>query len=268
MKKTGYIYVITNRAMPGIVKIGYSEDVNKRLNSLYSSNVPFPFELYATVEGVTQDADKLIHKMLPSSLRVNDSREFFNITPEYAYDILFQIAKVFGVTNRLKKWDESSTEDDGEDSDVGLKPRHLNRMGFWKTFNDVSSKMNSQIGQLSKKAMTHNWCYFSTGGGHCHIEVALNNTKHYVSVYYFTTSHDVYNKMNSATAKIENICGKKLTWNISNTQKRFSATLGVKIPGLDFNNSGNYPDLAKQTIETVEAMKQAYQKVILHSKGN
>jgi hypothetical protein len=155
-----------------------------------------------------------------------------------------------------------------EDSDVGLKPRHLNRMGFWKTLNDVSSKMNSQMGQLSKKAMTHNWCYFSTGGGHCHIEVALNSTKHYVSVYYFTTSHDVYNKMNSVTAKIESICGKRLTWNISNTQKRFSATLGVKIPGLDFNNIGNYPDLAKQTIETVEAMKQAYQKVILHSKGN
>ena len=111
-KKTGYIYVITNKAMPGIVKIGYSEDVTKRLNSLYSSNVPFPFEVYATLEGVSESADKLIHKMLPASLRVNDNREFFNITPEYAYDVLFQIAKVFGVTNRLRKWDEEILDSD------------------------------------------------------------------------------------------------------------------------------------------------------------
>ena len=271
MKKTGYIYVITNRAMPGIVKIGYSEDVSKRLNSLYSSNVPFPFELYATVEGVTQDADKLIHKMLPSSLRVNDSREFFNITPEYAYDILFQIAKVFGVTNRLKKWAEGTDEDEKNiksDRDE-TKPRFRScRESFWRTFNDVSEKMNSSVGQVSQKAMTHNWCYFSSGGGGCHIEVSINDKNHQVYVYYFTTSQTVYNKMNSATSNIENACGRKLTWDVRNTKNRFSAFLGVKISGFYFNNSGNYPDLAKQTIETVEAMKHAYQKVILHPKGN
>ena len=109
-KSTGYIYVITNKAMPGIVKIGYSKNVSKRVNSFYSSNVPFPFEVYATLEGVSESADKEIHKMLPVSLRVNDNREFFNITPEYAYDVLFQIAKVFGVTNRLRKWDEENMD--------------------------------------------------------------------------------------------------------------------------------------------------------------
>ena len=269
--KTGVIYVITNKAMPGIVKIGYSKDVNKRLNSLYSSNVPFPFEVYATLEGVTESADKEIHKFLPSSLRVNNNREFFNITPEYAYDILFQIAKVFGVTNRLRKWDEGTDEDEKNIKSDGdeTKPRFLSsRESFWRTFNDVSKKMNSSIGQVSKKAMTHNWCYFSSGGGGCHIEVSISDKNHQVYVYYFTTSQTVYNKMNPATSNIETACGRKLTWDVKNTKNRFSAFLGVKISGFYFNNSGNYPDLAKQTIETVEAMKQAYQKVILQSDSN
>jgi hypothetical protein len=41
------VYVLTNPAMPGFVKIGktYLEVVNQRLGQLYSTGVPFPFEL-------------------------------------------------------------------------------------------------------------------------------------------------------------------------------------------------------------------------------
>ena len=250
--------------MPGIVKIGYSKDVNKRLNSLYSSNVPFPFEVYATLEGVTESADKEIHKFLPSSLRVNNNREFFNITPEYAYDILFQISKVFGVTNRLRKWDESDGDIEPQASQSkALKPRHLQRIGFWKKFNEVSSQMGSSIGTIGEKALKQQWNYFSIGGGKCHIEVSLNNKNHNVSIYYFTTTQNVYTKMKPLTSKIESECGKKLTWNVRPTKKRFSAFLGTTIDGFDFNDTKNYSVWAKQIIETVEAMKQAYQKVVL-----
>lgn len=41
------VYVLTNPAMPGFVKIGktYLDNVNQRLGQLYSTGVPFPFEL-------------------------------------------------------------------------------------------------------------------------------------------------------------------------------------------------------------------------------
>ena len=40
------VYVLTNPAMPDIVKIGMTdrEDVQRRMAELYSTGVPFPFD--------------------------------------------------------------------------------------------------------------------------------------------------------------------------------------------------------------------------------
>ena len=40
------VYVLTNPVMPGFVKIGMTDgsDVQARMNSLYTTGVPFPFE--------------------------------------------------------------------------------------------------------------------------------------------------------------------------------------------------------------------------------
>ena len=56
----GIVYVLSNPAMPDIVKIGKTRDINQRLSSLYSTGVPLPFKcVYAKeVEGwMTQDID-------------------------------------------------------------------------------------------------------------------------------------------------------------------------------------------------------------------
>jgi T5orf172 domain len=41
------VYVLTNPAMPGLVKIGktYADDVGVRLGQLYTTGVPLPFDL-------------------------------------------------------------------------------------------------------------------------------------------------------------------------------------------------------------------------------
>ena len=41
------VYVLTNPAMPGLVKIGktYADDVGLRLGQLYTTGVPLPFDL-------------------------------------------------------------------------------------------------------------------------------------------------------------------------------------------------------------------------------
>ena len=43
---TGIVYVLTNSAMPGLTKIGMTtqEGVTSRLNQLYTTGVPVPFE--------------------------------------------------------------------------------------------------------------------------------------------------------------------------------------------------------------------------------
>jgi hypothetical protein len=81
----GVIYLMTNVAMPGMVKIGKTDSVNSltaRLRDLYNTSVPLPFECHFAAE--VDDADALERKLhnLFGEFRVNPRREFFRLDPE------------------------------------------------------------------------------------------------------------------------------------------------------------------------------------------
>ena len=64
MDKTGVIYILTNPSFPEYVKIGYADDIDKRLQQLNRSEcIPFAFRVYATSVSYT-------HLTLPTILRV------------------------------------------------------------------------------------------------------------------------------------------------------------------------------------------------------
>lgn len=78
------VYILTNEAMPGIVKIGMTTDsVEARMGSLNShSGVPLPFECYfaAEVDSCSR-VEKILHQLF-SEQRINPKREFFRVDPE------------------------------------------------------------------------------------------------------------------------------------------------------------------------------------------
>ncbi|MBI5875408.1 MAG: GIY-YIG nuclease family protein [Deltaproteobacteria bacterium] len=78
------VYILTNEAMPGLVKIGLTTDsVESRIGQLSTqSGVPLPFECYFAAE--VENCDKLektLHQLF-SENRINPKREFFKIDPE------------------------------------------------------------------------------------------------------------------------------------------------------------------------------------------
>ena len=85
----GTVYVLTNSAMPGMVKIGKTtKDVSLRLANLYSTGVPLPFECeYAALVKDVDQTEKAFHDAFEQS-RVNPKREFFNINPNQAINVL------------------------------------------------------------------------------------------------------------------------------------------------------------------------------------
>ena len=85
----GTVYVLTNPAMPNMVKIGKTtRDVELRLADLYSTGVPLPFECeYAAKVNNVDKTEKAFHTAFEPS-RVNPRREFFNINPEQAIAVL------------------------------------------------------------------------------------------------------------------------------------------------------------------------------------
>ena len=102
----GYIYIMTNPALDGMVKIGYATDVETRRKQLSTTALPYEYEVYATYETSGKLEDKKLHKLIDNlnpDLRVTKSREFFVMSPEDAYELLESIAVISGTGDKLKK---------------------------------------------------------------------------------------------------------------------------------------------------------------------
>ena len=113
MEKAGVVYILTNPSFPEYVKIGYADDVNKRLAQLNRSEcVPFAFRVYATYQVSSRLSDKRIHEIidrLNPDLRSIESfegkkrvREFYAMSPEDAFELLRAIAEINGMESSLK----------------------------------------------------------------------------------------------------------------------------------------------------------------------
>lgn len=94
----GYVYILTNESFrEDWVKIGKSSrPVDIRSKELDNTAVPLPFDIYATMQTSKYDkVERLIHKTIDrlTDLRIRQNREFFNVQPAMALDILLDIAQ-------------------------------------------------------------------------------------------------------------------------------------------------------------------------------
>ena len=93
MKKNiakGWIYCLSNRAMPNLHKIGYTEFLEKRVAKLQKTGVPYPFHI-EFAKNVFQPIEKeqKIHEILKTD-RVSKKREFFK-TDLQKIKLLFEL---------------------------------------------------------------------------------------------------------------------------------------------------------------------------------
>jgi len=93
------IYVLTNEAMPGYVKIGRtSSNLEQRIKDLSAStNIPIPFTcFYACTTKNAQFVEHQLHDAFDNN-RINPKREFFQIAPERVVSAL-KLAAIEDVT--------------------------------------------------------------------------------------------------------------------------------------------------------------------------
>ena len=116
------IYILTNQSMPDTIKIGITDNLERRVKELDNTSSPLPFECYYAVE--VEDASKIekkIHEGFDDK-RIRHNREFFYTTPEQAKSIL-EIAEVMGGKNVTPKDDIVETEQDKQALDKSRKIR-------------------------------------------------------------------------------------------------------------------------------------------------
>lgn len=92
--KAGYVYVLSNEAMPGIVKIGMTQrHPDQRLKEINSATGVLPFKVEAVIKSINAKwTERAVHEELTGK-RVNDRREFFRIDVEAAVAIIAAVAR-------------------------------------------------------------------------------------------------------------------------------------------------------------------------------
>ena len=93
MKEAGFVYILTNPSFrEDWVKIGKSSrPVDIRSKELDNTAVPLPFDIYATLKTVKyEQVEKQLHRMIDrlTDLRIRQNREFFNVPPAKALELL------------------------------------------------------------------------------------------------------------------------------------------------------------------------------------
>lgn len=161
----GVIYILTNPSFPEYVKIGYADDVKRRLKELNRSEcTPFAFRLYAYYEVNHRLTDMKLHNIIDKlnpDLRSIDNvdgkkriREFYAMSKEDAYALFEAIAEINGLSDNLhlveptkkdKKEENIAKEINDEDIDYN-EEYHLN-----KAPKDIVSLYNSLKNAVSSK---------------------------------------------------------------------------------------------------------------------
>ena len=138
MDNVGVIYILTNPSFPEYVKIGYADDIEKRLQQLNRSEcIPFAFRVYATYEVNSRLSDLKIHSIIDKlnpNLRSIENfngqkrvREFYAMSATDAYSILEAIAEIHGCSDKLKLIPPSEEEKRAEITAEEIEEERIER---------------------------------------------------------------------------------------------------------------------------------------------
>ena len=151
----GYIYILTNPSFPEYVKIGYADDVEKRLNQLNRSEcIPFSFQVYATYKVAERLTDKKVHSIIdrfnPGLRAIENNngkqrkREFYIMSAEDAYQTLEDIASINGLLKNLKRI-APTKEQQRQTKEAGEIKKHYERTRKKLTFSEYGIPMGAEL---------------------------------------------------------------------------------------------------------------------------
>lgn len=125
MKGEGIVYILSNEAMPDLIKIGLTtrNELQSRINELYTTSVPVPFTCeYASRVDDCAKVEQALHQAF-STERINPNREFFRMSVERLIPILRLVEKEEITATVRKDIDKDISETDRQASNNLKKQR-------------------------------------------------------------------------------------------------------------------------------------------------
>jgi len=171
MAENQIVYVLTNPAMPGLVKIGKTTqlEVEDRMKQLYGTGVPVPFDCaFACQVKDATEVERALHFAFGNS-RVNPNREFFRIESERVIAVL-KLLKVDEITAQFERQIESDTDVVDMQSAANLKETRRPKMNFVQLGIPVGSVLQFKNGGTEVRVLSEKKVEFN--GEECSLTAA------------------------------------------------------------------------------------------------
>ena len=139
----GIVYVLTNPAMPEVVKIGMTnrDTIDVRMKELFNTSVPLPFDCeYACKVSDCEKVEKALHIAF-HPYRIHAQREFFKINPEQAIAILKLLDKASDITKDITK----EIDDDQSEIDKAASENFKRKMRPPLNFRDMNIPVGAKL---------------------------------------------------------------------------------------------------------------------------
>lgn len=280
----GDIYIMVNPAFPDLVKIGYADNVSKRLRQFNrNSGLPDPFHVYATYKVKKRLEDLKLHELIDSldpDLRHAKNREFYEMSKEKAYKILTAIAEINGDEDLLSL--NPLKDDFFSDAMANISPSKAHavapspinletrignfnetkaqRREFWKQFVLVLQKRGSPF---AVRSLNNVDAYYDVAMGttRAKISIGLVNKTNCIDIHVrIWDDEKLYKYLLSNRNAIEQELEYELKWN--NDPNKKSCTIRHDIPGLNFKDHSNYDVLMNAAIDEVLKFRNVFSKYV------
>ena len=197
---TGVVYILTNPSFPEYVKIGYADNLEKRLKELNRSEcIPYAFRVFAIYEVGERLQDIKLHNMIDSinpNLRAIETfdgkkrkKEFYAMGADDAFAILEALATISGTRNRLHKMTPEGHEilDEQIAEEIEQKTKYTEEMFFERSSPDIKllyDKFKSSVIAFGDVSVEPKKLYiaFKANSNFTDVEVQKNSLKIYVNM--------------------------------------------------------------------------------------
>lgn len=227
MEKQGYVYILTNPSFKeDWVKIGKSAvSVELRVKQLDGTAVPIPFEIYATLKTKKySEVEKAVHQTIDSltDLRIRQNREFFNITPQEALNILKRFATMLDDAEIKEYQKQKETSCYVTVIEEKQQPRREMRRRFWSEFIQYCKDNDGLFSNITP--LGDNWIGKGIGVPYgINLNAVIGYDFARMEVYFNSgdkdTNKSVFDFLYARKEQIENEYGMPLMWDRNSDRK-------------------------------------------------
>jgi hypothetical protein len=222
--------------------------VDIRSKELDNTAVPLPFEIYATLKTVKySEVERAVHQTIDSltDLRIRQNREFFNITPSEALNILKRMATMLDdaeieeYENNLPiDFDTNKVKSSAKVGKSVMSDTSQLQLEFWNEFahNAAFQGEFSKLFSLRKPYPQH-WYDLSVGIAACHITLTVSRQKRELtSGIYVSDNIEFFNHLVNQKDLIEKELGYNLELSGGKKDKRIYMSKPFNIDDKDNGN--------------------------------